>query len=106
MSKERDELQVLIQDIIVDDRGLRTDLVSAAILADGYRKTESATEYGIVFNGRAVFLVPPAESLDEFKDRYESDCGWMITERDTFLTRTYTRCAPDPSAPVIHEARS
>lgn len=101
---ERDDLAAVIERAYDLNEGMATfELLAHATLAAGYRKTDTVTEYGIVFNGSAVFLTPPADSLDEFKERYEREHGWMITDRDTFLTRTYSRCAPEPSAPVIHE---
>jgi len=82
------------------------DKTSDALLAAGYRKAEQVTEFGTIFNRSAVFLNPPAESVEEFKNRYESECGWMLTERDPILTRTFLRCDPEPSEPVLHEGGS
>lgn len=72
------------------------------MLTAGYRKAERVTEYGTVFNRAAVFLNPPAETIEEFKGRYESEFGWILTERDPILTRTFLRCDPEPSEPTIH----
>lgn len=77
---------------------------SEVLHSHGYRKVERVTEYGTVFNRRAIFLMPPAETIEEFKERYERELGWMLTERDPILTRTFLRCDLEPTEPVLHAA--
>ena len=77
-------------------------MIADGLLAAGYRKAERATEFGTIFNRAAVFLNPPAESVEEFRERYESEFGWMLTERDPILTKTFLRCDPEPSEPALH----
>jgi hypothetical protein len=110
-NEARVELGELVHDNITDslpvdptkrEIGAQVDTAIDAILAAGYRKAVTATEFGIIFNRAAMFLSPPAESLEEFKERYEQDYGWMLTERDTILTRTFLRCDPEPGEPVLH----
>src|SRR5687768_5845348 len=91
----RDELTTLVL-------GKTAPRAADAILAAGYRKAVTVTEFGTIFNHSPVFLNPPAESLEEFKDRYEREFGWMLTERDPILSRTFLRCNPEPGEPVLH----
>ena len=76
-------------------------VIADELIAAGYRKAERVTEYGTVINRRAAFLTPPAESLEEFKERYVYEGTWMLTERDPIITRTFLRCDPEPSEPAI-----
>lgn len=94
---ERDELAQIWADAYEQEKP-----VVDAILAAGYRKTERVTEFGTIFNCAAVFLNPPAETVEEFKERYEREFGWMLTERDPILARTFLRCDPEPTEPVLH----
>jgi hypothetical protein len=79
----------------------RTHLAEA-LTAAGYRKPRTATEIGIVFNGHASMLNPPAMSLEEFKERYERETGWMITDRDVYIQRTFQVVNPSPSDWELH----
>lgn len=76
--------------------------IANAVHAAGYRKAVTVTEFGTIFNRTVIFLNPPAESLDVFKERYEREFGWMLRERDPILTRTFLRCDPEPGEPVLH----
>ena len=106
MSTERDELAEVIRYGRGEEASVRPSeqdaTVADTIIAAGYRKPERVTEFGTIFNRAAVFLNPPAESLEEFKERYESESGWMLTERDPILTRTFLRCDPATSEPTLH----
>lgn len=70
--------------------------IAMAVYAAGYRKPRTVTEYGIVFNRNACGLIPPALSLEEFKERYPHETGWSITDRDTYLQRTRQEVDPEP----------
>ena len=115
---ERDELADLIASVTIDTTSgdvLRVhpdgetpvfegdQRTADALIAAGYRKAERVMEYGTVINRRAAFLTPPAESLEEFKERYVHEGTWMLTERDLIITRTFLRVDPEPSEPVLHE---
>lgn len=100
MSTERDELAAVVNGA---DWTSRSQSIADALLAAGYRKPQQVTEYGIAFNRSAVFLKPPAHSLDEFKERYPREHGWILTDRDIYLVRTYMRVDPEASpATVLH----
>lgn len=62
----------------------------------GKLESRTVTEYGIVFNRNACSLIPPALSLEEFKERYPHETGWSITDRDTYLQRTRQVVDPEP----------
>lgn len=107
---ERDELLAVIMeaDKTADSPTVFTiwEHLTDAVLSVGYRKAVRVTEFGTIFNRAAVFLNPPAESVEEFKGRYEQEFGWMLTERDPILTRTFLRCDPEPSEPVLHASEA
>lgn len=94
----REELASMISGVSPEAQLADADCIIDA----GYRKAVRATEFGTIFNRAAVFLVPPAESLEDFKERYEREFGWILTERDPILSRTFVRCDPEPSEPVLH----
>ena len=110
---EREALEAVLMESANDNGlymgGLTVEAMARTLLAAGYRKAGRVTEYGTVINRRAAFLTPPAESLEEFKERYVHEGTWMLTERDPIITRTFLRCDPEPSAPeptpatVLHE---
>ena len=59
-------------------------------------KPRTVTEYGIIFNRNACGLIPPALSLEEFKERYPHETGWSITDRDVYIQRTRKAVDPEP----------
>lgn len=72
--------------------------IADGLITAGWTKPRTVTEYGIVFNRNACSLIPPALSLDEFKERYPHETGWSITDRDTYLQRTRQEVDPEPGA--------
>jgi len=84
-------------------RSTPVETVAEHLIKAGYRTTERVTEFGTVINRGAAFLTPPAESLEEFKERYVYEGFWILGERDPIITRTFLRCDPEPSEPVLHE---
>lgn len=68
--------------------------IADGLIAAGYRKPRTVTEYGMVFNRSAASLTPPALSLDEFKDRYPRETGWFISDRDVYIQRTRQEVGP------------
>lgn len=99
MSTERDELAEIVESVsIIRDKGERRNWetrIADAILAAGYRKPRTITEYSIVFNGHASGLIPPATSIAEFQERYERETGWMLTDRDVYIQRTFQTIDPE-----------